>query len=149
MLLKTAPQDTNRARIYGLLSWYYARTQSRTDIVRNYADSTMALAKKLEDTHRMAVARYYYGQIDRYEGNYEEALEHLGHHISYLSTQGDSSRLADGLYQQAVVQKLMSNYAESLATFYRILDIDEAKGNEMSIANQKFNQICFVNFYHG
>src|SRR5699024_533176 len=83
-LLKTASEDANKARIYGLLSWYYVRSHDHTDIARLYADSTMALSQKLGDLRRVALAHYYYGTIDRYEGNYEKALEHLDKHIAYF-----------------------------------------------------------------
>lgn len=138
-LIFTNSEDSTKARLYSLLSWHYARTRAQTDIARFYADSSMALATKLGDERRIALAHYDYGTIDRYEGNYNEALKHLDKHISFFSQEGDSSMVADGLFHVAVVHRLKGDYEESLATYYRILNMNQASDDEHATASVLHN----------
>lgn len=134
-LIVTTSEDSTKAKLYGLLSWHYARTRTHTDIARLYADSSMVLSQQLGDNRRIALAHYHYGVTDRYEGNYEDALNHLDKHIQYFVQEGDSSLVADGLFHVAVVNRLKGDYEKSLSTYYRILKISEATENEHGIAS--------------
>jgi tetratricopeptide (TPR) repeat protein len=134
-LISTQPEDSSKARNFSLLSWHYASTRTETKLARLYADSSMMLSQKIGDENRIAIAHYYYGLIDRYEGNYEEALDHLNRHIQHFTQQGDSSLVADGLYHNAVIYRQLGDYEQSLATYYRILKISESDENKFAVAS--------------
>jgi len=133
--ISTQPEDSSKARNFSLLSWHYATTRTQTKLARLYADSSMILSQQIGNENRIAIAHYYYGLIDRYEGNYEEALDHLNKHIQHFTQQGDSSLVADGLYHKAVIYRQLGEYEESLATYYRIIKISESEENEFAVAS--------------
>src|SRR6056297_1479176 len=67
-LISTQPEDSSKARNFSLLSWHYATTRTQTKLARLYADSSMILSQQIGNENRIAIAHYYYGLIDRYEG---------------------------------------------------------------------------------
>lgn len=123
ILLKTAPSDTNKIRLYGNLSWYYASTRSKTDSARIYADSTMLLSRELEFLPGEILAHFYYGNVNRHEGNFRDALNHLQIYVDYHRERGNEHNEATGLYQIGVVENNLGNYEQSLEAYQRVVTI--------------------------
>ena len=136
-------KDSARFRIYGELCWLYATTRSETDIAKMYADSIYYLALALNDPRGEASAHFYYGCIGRFEGNFTEALKHLGLFIQYHQQQGDSSRVARALFQVGSVYLQMDEAEQGLKALYRALAIHETQSN-LSDANYVLNAIGIV-----
>src|SRR6186713_249553 len=122
-ILPHLPNDTNKIKKYARLGWLYGETNSNTELVKKYADSIQMLSEKLKYERGVALSHFYYGFNARHEGNYNDALRHLNIFIKYFSTKGDSLKVANGLYQLAVIQAFLGNYEQSLALNFRILNI--------------------------
>src|SRR5688572_10321548 len=122
-ILPGLPNDTNKIKKYARLGWLYGETNSNTDLVKKYADSIQMLSEKLQYERGMALCHFYYGFNARHEGNYDEAQKHLNIFIKYFTTAGDSTNVANGLFQLGVIQSFLGNYAQSLSIYFRILNI--------------------------
>ena len=122
-ILPGLPNDTNKIKKYARLGWLYGETNSNTELVKKYADSIQMLSEKLQYERGMALSHFYYGFNARHEGNYDEAQKHLNIFIKYFSEIGDSTHVANGLFQLGVIQSFLGNYDQSLSIYFRILSI--------------------------
>jgi len=138
VLLKTIHNDSLRlkANVYGNLIWNYATTRVHTDSARMYTDSLRKFSKKFKYDRGIARSHFYYGVINRFEGNHKKGLEHLEKYVNYFQKTQDSSFVINGLYQIATIQSHIGNYSESLITHYRLLDFYKSKKDKNSVANQ-------------
>lgn len=127
-VLRSIPYDTNRMRTLGLLSWTYAGTRIKLDSARMYADSIYLLATELNHEKSIVYAHFYYGLIDRHQGNFISSLNHLNKYVNFYELRGDSSKVASGLYQMGVVHSNMGEYNQSLKELYRVLNIHKTNG---------------------
>jgi len=121
LLLKRTTEATRKAEIYGQLCFAYASTRGDVKLAHQYADSVKILAEQFKDESIRATAGYCYGIVSRYEGKFSEALDHFQRQIDYSNVSGDSSRLANTLFQIAVVQDALGRYEQSLAMSYKAL----------------------------
>jgi len=124
-MAKTAKNDSIKSLAYRNLSWSYAITRIKLDSARLYADSVKMISKENNDTKGINLAHFYYGVIDRFEGNYESALEHLNLFVAYQLEHENIHREASGLFQIGAVQSDLGNYDESLEAFQRVAAIHE------------------------
>jgi len=120
-LLKGSTAAARKVEIYDQLCFAYASTLGDVAVAHRYADSVKWVADQSRDQSVLATSHYCYGVVSRYEGKYSEALDHFQHQVSYCHTSGDSSRLANTLFQVAVVQEGLGRYEQSLATSYKAL----------------------------
>ena len=98
LLLKEVTSDSIKIQLYGNISWIYAGPLTRTDIARKYADSIRILSVGLNKEYGFAKYHFYSGFIDRLENNQSSGLEHLKKYVDYHKSQGDSARVAGGLF---------------------------------------------------
>ena len=122
-ILPGLPDDTNKIKKYARLGWLYGETNSNTDLVKKYADSIQMLSEKLQYERGVALSHFYYGFNARHEGNYDEAQKHLNIFIKYFADAGDSTKVANGLFQLGVVHSYLGHYDQSLSIYFRILNI--------------------------
>jgi tetratricopeptide (TPR) repeat protein len=134
MLVRNTPHGADRFKLYGKICWAYAGTRAHLELARRYADTIQREAEKLNDESGRAYAHFYYGFIARLKGNYSEGLDHLQKFVQYNTAQGDSFRVASGLYQVGTIHNDMGNYDKSLSTFHRILGIWQQQRNSYQIA---------------
>ncbi len=134
-VLKNMPSDTLKAKTYGLLVWYYARYSIDTEIEKKHIDSSMVLSKALDFHKGVAYAHLRYGNLDKRLGNYQQAIRHIDSALQYYTTIGDSTRVADGLFDLAAIHRSSGNYEKSLSYYLRVLDISEMEGNPISLAS--------------
>jgi tetratricopeptide (TPR) repeat protein len=121
ILLKNSADATRKVDLYDQLCFAYASTLGDVGLAHRYADSVKLLADQSKDKAMLAAWHYCYGVVSRYEGKYAEALDHFQQQADYCSASGDSSRLANTLFQVALVQDGLGRYEQSLATSYNAL----------------------------
>jgi len=138
-----APDGVTKIRIYGGLCWLYATTRSETPTARLYADTVLQLATNLKDRKGEALAYFYYGVIDRFEGNFRSGEKNLNTFIRYNQESGDSARVALGLFQLGTVYLSMDETDQGLKVLYRALAIHEA-ASDYSNTNVVLNAIGYV-----
>jgi tetratricopeptide (TPR) repeat protein len=133
-ILPSLPKDTNKIKKYARVGWLYGETNSNTDFVKKYADSIQILSQELKYERGIALSHFYYGFNARHEGNYDEAQRHLNIFIKYFSEAGDSTKVANGLYQLGVIYSFMGNYEKGLSIYFRILNISKFKNEPYGVA---------------
>ncbi|KAA5827738.1 tetratricopeptide repeat protein [Algibacter amylolyticus] len=123
-----------KSKVYGELIWSYASTRIKLDSARMYTDAYKEFATKNNFEKGIALTNFYYGVINRFEGNYKEGIEHLDQFVDYARKNKDSSQICNGLFQISTIQSNMGNYSESLATNYQLLKIYQSKKDKSSVA---------------
>ena len=124
-IINTLPEDTNKVKMYGDLSFNYAGTRTALDLAHAYADSTRLLSEKMGYEQGIIQSHMYYGFCDRYKGNYADALTHFQIFTDYYKKTGDELMEARGWFQIATVQQDLGNYEQSLAACEYALQINE------------------------
>ena len=127
--LKTAAEDTNKVHIYRGLSWSYAATRTETTTARAYADSILWLSEKLGFEKGAMRSHLYYGLIDRFEGNYMDALDHLEKYVKYFKEKGDLKLEAFGWFQIGAVQMQLGDFDKSMVAQEYVLKNYEEREN--------------------
>ncbi len=133
-ILRRTPPGAGKAEIYGQLCATYVGELGEGDVARLYADSVKWLADKFQDESLFAASEYYYGLVDRYDGNYTQALDRLQRTIDYCNTSGDSSRMVSTLFQMALIHQYLGDYEESLIVSYRVMDLYAKEGSHYGMA---------------
>ncbi|MBJ2175887.1 tetratricopeptide repeat protein [Aureibaculum sp. A20] len=123
-----------KSQVYGNIIWNYATTRIKLDSARMYNDTLFAYSKEASFDKGIASSHYYYGFINRLEGNHKEGLEYLEKYIDYARIHKDSTKIINGLFQIAVIHSNMGNFSESLATHYKLLEIYKSRKNKNSEA---------------
>jgi len=147
-LLSEQKEDTTKLKLFNGITWQYIITRTATETARTYADSGMMLSEKLNFPFGIAKSHYYYGVIDRLEGNYYSALKHFEEYNAFSMEQGDSINVANGLFHMAVINSFQGNYENSLAIYYRILRIYEKENDAYSIGTT-LNSLGIIHFRLG
>ncbi len=127
-LLNTTQKAPDQFKVLGQIIWEYASTREQLSLAHQYVDSMQRLAEELHDERGLAYAQFYYGVIARHQGNFSQALEHLQQYVAYHAANGDSTRVASGLFQIGCVHTEMENYHEGLLAFQRTVEIHEKDG---------------------
>ena len=107
-------EDTHRVEIYRRLCWNYGGLRTETSIARAYADSMRLLSEKLNFERGIIESHLSYGMVNRYEGNYNEALKHLDEYINYYKEHHNPAKEAKGWFQAGTIHQAMGNYEKSL-----------------------------------
>lgn len=128
-LLETSLPDSQKVMVYANLSWQYAGTREKTEIARKYADSVRMLSESIGFDRGIALSHFYYGLVDRFEARFEEALEHFKDFIHFQEVQGDSNRVASGLFQLGAIYLQMGEYDKGVNALFRALYINEEKND--------------------
>lgn len=134
-LIKETNTDSVKIQLYGQLAWVFIGTRIKTKIAGKYADSIKLIAKKSDSEYGMSRYHFYQGVIGRIENNHESGLNHFRDYIAYHKQQGDSTRVARGLFHVAVIYEKMGDFEKSLSTQYRVLAIQESEKDLYSIAS--------------
>lgn len=124
-ILPTTLEDTNKVHIYRKLCWNYGGLRTEMATARTYADSMLWLSKKLQFEKGIIDSNLYYGMVNRYEGNYTKALEHLKIYVQYYKENDNPTKEARGWFQIGTVHQLLGNYDECLTAMEYILSIHE------------------------
>ena len=87
------PSDSSmlKIRAYQNICWEYAITRSKLDSASLYADSIRIISERINYEDGIPLSHFYYGVIERFNGNYYQGLNHLDKYLDYFQS---SSRLA-------------------------------------------------------
>ncbi|QMU29285.1 tetratricopeptide repeat protein [Adhaeribacter radiodurans] len=132
-------RETDKIDIYGQLCFTYASTIGNLDVAYQYADSIHFLANKVNNKTGKASATYYYGMLARFDGKFSEAIQYLNQYLNFCRSNKDSTGLANGLFQLAVVQHELGNYDKSLEISYQAKDLYAQLRNSYGIARVFMN----------
>jgi len=130
--LSQANKDTNKVHLYRSLSYLYVRSQF--ELSRLYSDSMLDLSEQLDYEKGKYLAHYQYGLADRFEGNYEKAMDRFSTWYDYNLRIGDSLNQASALFQIGIIHDYLGNYDQSLATLLEALKIYETKNDTSGMA---------------
>lgn len=125
--------DSLRAQKYYNASFYALRRLNDLKLSRSYADSAMHYAKVSGFKDSEAKSHFQYGLLERIDGNYEKALNHLNRNIIYFKN--DSILMAYSLFQVGVIHRRLGDYEKSLKTYTTILNIFQKKKDSFAIAS--------------
>ena len=112
--LPKAKEDTNKVELYRKLCWNYGGLRTETVLTRAYADSMRLLSEKLNYKPGIIEAHLSYGMVNRYEGNYSQALKHLDEYIKYHKEHNNPAKEAKGWFQAGTIYQAMGSYEKSL-----------------------------------
>lgn len=129
------PDDTANVKAYCKLCLSYSLTYNDDDLARKYADCIKILSEKLKFPWGIAESHYYYGGLERYQANYKSALQHFQKYVQFHIQQGDSLKVARGLYQMGVVHKNQGELDKSLAIYLWVLKILEKSDNQKTLTS--------------
>ncbi|WP_338359916.1 tetratricopeptide repeat-containing sensor histidine kinase [Yeosuana marina] len=139
--IKTIKSDSLRADRYYIESNYAMRILNDLQLGRSYIDSAFYYSKQANHKDLEAKCHFMYGVLERVEGNYQKALEHLDKNIRYF--ENDSTLKAYALFQVGVIHNEVGDFENSLKTYLEILEIFETKKDSFAIAST-FNSIAVV-----
>ena len=91
-MLSETTNDSIRLNLFNELR--KATFYSEPDISKTYTKEYLELAKKVNDSFRIALGQYYLGNADITIGNYKEALPHYLEAANYFESSDDLGRLS-------------------------------------------------------
>lgn len=125
--------DSLKAQKYYNASFHALQRLNDLKLSRLYADSSMYYAKVSGFKDSEAKSHFQFGLLERIDGNYEKALDHLNTNIQYFKN--DSTLISYSLFQVGVIYKALGDYDNSLKTYLTILEIFEKKKDSFAIAS--------------
>ena len=129
----TKLSDSLKAQKYYNASFYALQRLNDLKLSRLYADSSLYYAKLSGFKDSEAKSHFQFGLLERIDGNYEKALQHLDKNIKYFKN--DSILIAYSLFQVGVIHKTLGDYENGLKTYLSILEIFEKKKDSFAIAS--------------
>jgi len=139
--IKTDKSDSIRASTYYSAAKYSLYNMGDLKLFRSYIDSSMQFSKRSKREGLEATNHFLYGLLERLEGNYDKALDHLEINIKYF--ENDSTNKSYALFQKGVIYQQLGDYNKSLKTYLDILEIFEAKKDSFAIAST-LNSIAII-----
>lgn len=121
---------------------YAMRSLNALSLGRTYIDSAYYYSEKAHHQDLLAKCHYMYGVLERVEGNYQKALDHLDKNIDHFKN--DSTLKSYAFFQKGVIYNEIGSYEKSLRTYLNILDIFEAKKDSFATAST-LNSIAVLN----
>src|SRR5690554_1740845 len=139
-----AISKTDSARIFWLnkLTWVHISNDSHQ--AAKYNDESRKLAIQNGDEHAVARTHHYAGLIDRFLGNYPEAIQNLEKALQFYEDHNINNGASGALFNLGVVYSMLGNYEKSLSYYYRQMAIDETSGDTAGVGNT-LNSIGSVN----
>jgi len=92
----------------------------------SYADSALSIANKIDDSYYRDIYNYYIGVCHNRNGQYEEALFHFNTAFDNFEIRKDTQRMADILYQTALVHRQRTDHLEFINNINKSYDLAEA-----------------------
>ncbi|WP_273274660.1 tetratricopeptide repeat-containing sensor histidine kinase [Maribacter polysiphoniae] len=139
VLISQISSDSLRAAEYYKAGIYAFQPLNDLDLSRNYVDSAMYYSRISKVKDFEAKCNFLYGVINRYEGNYDNALEYLNRNIEYFKKKSIDKPYA--LFQIAAIHGERGDFESSLKIYYEILRIFEREKDSFAIAST-YNNIA-------
>mgnify|MGYP001791541097 CR=1 FL=1 len=131
-------QDTTRVRTLFRLALMYQYSEPATAM--QYIETSLSLAKMLQDDQGIGDGLLTRGRLKRGLGNYDEALEDITTSLSIYETIPDSSQMANALNDISIVYAMSGNDDKALEYFEETLRIFRSIGNSKG-ESQALNNI--------
>lgn len=119
--LNEASIDTVRVNLLNEIAWYYAPTNFSKSI--NYADSALALSKKIDWEKGEATALKNKGEALRYNGEMQKSILNHEVSLSIFEKLNDQNAVAQLLGNIGMTYHQLSNYSKSYEYYDRALNI--------------------------
>ena len=126
-------EDSLKARAYARLAWLHLEVDTKKAI--QFLDSSETIYQNLKDKEGLVQIAYKRAVLNRYTGNYQEALEQIDLFINQKKKAGDSLSVADALYQKGVIVQSMGDFTTGIQLYYRALAIYEKNNDKLSAGN--------------
>lgn len=134
-LLSILPNDTQKVNTYYAVSRLYNRELAQPDVARKYVDSIRWLSEELNYEKGRDLSVYYNAEINKDEGNYDEALQQYQQYIENTAQRGDSLEMAKGLVGVAAIYIYTGDRDKSLPFLFRALRIYETQNYQKGLAS--------------
>jgi two-component system, NarL family, sensor kinase len=126
MEMKNEPSDSVKSSILYELSFEY--TSIDLDSSRLFADQSLAIASKLNDSYLLCRASSIYGLIALREGNYTKALTVFDSLLSYSINEGYENITSSIYNNLGIIYKQMGNYEAAIAHYLKGAEKDIKNG---------------------
>ena len=142
--LKTAKQDTNKAKILNQLSIAYQG--NNTDKAMDYAKQTLALSIKIGFKKGIGNAYNIIGGLYDDKGDYSSALEFFKKSLKIKGEIGDKNGIAQNYHNIGSIYVQQGKYPEALKYYFAALKTFEETKNKQGQANN-YTSIGNIYFY--
>ncbi len=137
-VLKTAPEDTNKANIQNKLSHLHW-DEGDYNPAKKYAQDALALSEKLHFKNGQGDALNNIGIVYMYQSNYPEALKMVSSGLKIREESGDKQRLASSHSTIGIIYLQQGNYPAALKEGFKTLRLIEETGDKSRIAHALHN----------
>jgi signal transduction histidine kinase len=132
-LISKTSSDSLRTSHYYDAAQYALMQLGDLKLTRKYNDSTMFYAITSGHKRLEAQCHFAFGLLERVEGNYNKALDHLQKNIEYFKD--DSLMMPYAMFQVGVVYRQTGKLEKGLQTYLDILKIFEHRNDTMATAS--------------
>jgi signal transduction histidine kinase len=137
--IKNISSDSLRAAEYYNAAIYAFQPLNNLKLSRRYVDSSAHYSQIIENKDLEAKCHFLYGVINRFEGDYDIAVEHLNKHIEHFKKK--SIEKPYSLFQIAAIHGEQGDYENSLKISFKILRIFEREKDSFALAST-YNSIA-------
>ncbi len=123
LVVKTSDSLEQKESVYRRIAWLNLSHDLNES--QEYLDSSFTILSKLDYPKAMAQLNYTYAVLFRLKNEFDVALEYIDKSYQYNLMQKDSFKIANDLFQKAVINSLKGDYKASLTDYYQILTIYE------------------------
>jgi len=145
-LLKTAKQDTTKAKLLNSLSSELRR--SNPDTAMCYAKKALKLSENLKFKKGITKSFYNIGVIYYYQDNYTQAVAYYQKSLKIFEELGNKKGMSDCYTNIGEVHRHQGNYAQAVAYYQKSLKIAEELGDKKGMSNC-YNNIGLVHAEQG
>ncbi|HAS46892.1 MAG TPA: hypothetical protein DCS93_40780 [Microscillaceae bacterium] len=138
-LLKTLPQDTNRAKVLGDLGWYYVFRDSQTSA--DYSKASLELAQKLNFQEQIAKANKSMGVLHDILGNHAKAVEYFFTALKIYESLGHKQGVATLNNNVGTAYTHLKDQETALKYYFKALKMNQQRKNTRRIG-KNYNNIA-------
>ncbi|TVR41654.1 MAG: tetratricopeptide repeat protein [Cryomorphaceae bacterium] len=131
--LRKAEADSHRIYLLGRLTWH--SIVNHTEQARAYNDTARILADEMVDTLEVAKALHYRGLLERFAGNYLEAITNLEKAGKLYDQFKEINGKAGVLLNLGVVFSMIGDYDRAIDYYYRQIELNEQLADTFQIGN--------------
>ena len=138
IVLKTAKEDSGKVNNMANLGSQFGMSGDYAK-AKQYADSALKLAERLNFKKGKALAYNILGTVDYNKGNYPEALKYQQAALKFFEELGDKTGIANCRNSLGLIYKDQGNYPEALKSHFAAIKVFEELGKKRSIAAANIN----------
>jgi len=138
-LLKTLPQDTNRAKVLGKLGWYYVFRDAQTSA--DYTKASLELAQKLKFQKQIAQANKSMGVLHDILGNHAKAVEYFFQGLKIYEDLGHKQGIAALNNNVGTAYTHLKDQETALKFYFKALKMNQQQKERRKIG-KNYNNIA-------